>query len=469
MKQANILVLDLNSATILSETLCQILSAQCEMRVHLHQAHGEDACIAGKDEILSGVIVRCRPDLCFLVTSPGSFKQSCAVFRSLKRAIATVPVIAVTNATGSDGILELLKLGVADFITLPLKPFDIYPRVWRLLQNSPDEEPLTRTLKEKLGLKQLVGESPVFLQQIKKISIVAKTDAAILVLGETGTGKELCARAIHYLSPRAGLPFVPVNCGAIPPELAENELFGHEAGAFTGASAARPGLIREAHGGTLLLDEIDSLPLLTQAKLLRFLQEKEFRPLGSTKTMHADVRVIAASNNNLEGLVRCGKLRQDLYYRLNVVHLLLPALRERPEDILLLAKYFAAKYAEAFDKPVPVFSLEAQQLLLCYDWPGNVRELEHVVERAVIFAEGETIRGSDLTLPRGGADEGRESFQEMKAKAVAQFEKSFIQGLLLANQGNITRAAQAAKKNRRAFFELMRKHQIDARQIRLGH
>jgi transcriptional regulator with PAS, ATPase and Fis domain len=323
-------------------------------------------------------------------------------------------------------------------------------------------------LKETLGLKQLVGHSASFLEQIKKISVVAKTDATVLILGETGTGKELCARAVHYLSHRAGLPFVPVNCGAIPQDLVENELFGHEAGAFTGASGAKPGLIREAQGGTLFLDEIDCLPLQTQAKLLRFLQEREYRPLGSSKTVSADVRVLAASNSDLSERVRAGKLRQDLFYRLNVIPVVLPALRDRPQDILLLANHFAAKYADAFGKPVPAFSLDAQQLLLCYPWPGNVRELEHTVERAVIFGE-DTIRGCDLSLPRERADGRPESFRQMKARAVAQFEKACIQALLLAHEGNITRAAKAAQKNRRAFFELIRKHRIDARRLRSDH
>jgi DNA-binding NtrC family response regulator len=465
--QTSVFIIDLTSASSLSEALSRILESSGQMRLSVRRwelggVNGE----AGAGGDLSDAIARYRPDLCFIVLSPALLKQARLLFQRLNGSLNGIPAIAVTDAGEPDEMLELLKLGVADFITLPLKPFDIYPRVWRLLQNAQREDPLTATLRDRLSLRQLVGQSPAFLAQINKISVVAKTDASVLILGETGTGKELCARAIHYLSPRARLPFVPVNCGAIPQELVENELFGHEAGAFTGAATAKPGLIREAQGGTLLLDEVDSLPLQTQAKLLRFLQEKEYRPLGSTKTLQADVRVIAASNNNLEERVRSGKLRQDLYYRLSVIPFTLPPLRERPEDILLLANHFAAKYAETFDKPVPIFSPDAQQLLLCYDWPGNVRELEHVVERAVIFTAQPTIHSCDLTLPHREGHGHQESFQEMKARAVAQFEKACIQGLLLAHQGNITKAAQAAQKNRRAFFELMRKHRIDARGLR---
>jgi two-component system, NtrC family, response regulator GlrR len=317
VSQTSVLILDLALVNSLSETLRGILESSGRMNVSLHcqervGPNGKADCHSD----LADAITRRLPDLCFLVFSSELLKQTTPLYHKLKVSLNGIPTIAVTDAGESDEILELLKLGVADFITLPLRPFDIYPRVWRLLQDAQREDHLKRTLKERLGLKQLVGESPAFLEQIEKISIVAKTNASVLILGETGTGKELCARAIHYLSPRARFPFVPVNCSAIPHELVENELFGHEPCAFTGAATAKSGLIREAHGGTLLLDEIDSLPLQTQAKLLRFLQEKEYRPLGSTKTAHADVRVIAASNCDLEERVCLGKLRQDLYYRL---------------------------------------------------------------------------------------------------------------------------------------------------------
>jgi DNA-binding NtrC family response regulator len=437
------------------------------MKVFRHQGGRElaDGQANGDGDVYSA-IERCHPDLLFLVFSPALLKQASAYFLRLKETLRALPTIVVTEAGEPQEMLELLKLGVSDFITLPLTAFDIYPRVWRLLQSSQKKDSLSQKLKESLGLKQLVGESPAFLEQIKKISIVAETDANILILGETGTGKELCARAIHYLSHRARSAFVPVNCGAVPAELVENELFGHKPGAFTSATTARLGLISEAEGGTLLLDEIDSLPLQAQVKLLRFLQEKEYRPLGSTKTARADVRIIAASNSELVERVRSGKLRQDLYYRLNAIPIELPPLRERPEDILLLANHFSAKYAEAFDKPIPTFSSDAQQMLLCYDWPGNIRELEHVVERAVIFAQQQILSSCDLTLPHKESIARQESFRDMKAKVVAQFEKNWIRGLLLAHQGNITRAAQAAKKNRRAFFELMRKYNIDAHSLR---
>ncbi len=335
-------------------------------------------------------------------------------------------------------------------------------RVLRLRQHPAEEEALPQPSEEKPGLPQLLGESPPFLAEIRKIPLLAQCDVHVLISGETGTGKELCARAIHYLSPRAGRPFIAVNCGAIPVELVENELFGHERGAFTDASTAQGGLIHEAEGGTLFLDEIACLPLLAQVKLLRFLQDKEYRRLGSTKTQQGDVRVVAAMNIDLEEAVREGKLRQDLYYRLNIIPLVLPPLRERREDIPLLARYFLAKYAAQLNKDVTDCSPDVMQLLVLYEWPGNVRELEHTIERAVVLSEQAVIHKADIILPRVAAAAHQDSFQEAKAKVIAQFERTYIQGLLLAHQGNITKAARAAQKNRRAFWQLMRKHLLDA-------
>ena len=339
---------------------------------------------------------------------------------------------------------------------------------WRLLKQKRQGDTLTQRLKEKLGLKQLVGESPLFLAVLKKIPVVANCDATVLMSGETGTGKELCARAIHYLSPRASKPFIPVNCGAIPTELVENELFGHMRGAFTSASSSQPGLIHGAHGSTLFLDDIDCLPLSAQVKLLRFLQEKEYRQLGSTKMCHADVRVISATNLDLEEALRQGKLRQDLYYRLSVIPLMLPPLRNRPEDIQLLARHFLEKYATEFNKQVTGFASDAMQMLMLYDWPGNVRELEHLIERGVLFSDQTVIGGADIVLPRQKSTQCQESFKEAKAKVIAQFERTYIQGLLRAYQGNITKAAQAAQKNRRAFWQLIRKHRIDVQGFKPG-
>jgi two-component system response regulator GlrR len=337
-----------------------------------------------------------------------------------------------------------------------------------LLEFEGQEQKTTQALTEKLGLQQLIGQSEVFIAETGKIPLIAKSDISVLISGETGTGKEMVGRAIHYLSPRAGKAFVPVNCGAIPVELLENELFGHERGAFTGASGARDGLIQEAEKGTLFLDEVDCLPPLAQVKLLRFLQSKEFRPLGSTKVITGDVRIVAASNANLEQAVAAGTLRRDLYYRLNVVPIVLPPLRERSTDILLLARHFLAEYAGKLNSPAEDFSPEAERALLLYGWPGNVRELEHVIERVVVLCTQKTIQKEHITLSGQNSDLAQLSFSEMKARVVSQFETNYLQSLLLAYKGNISQAAQAAQKERRTFWELIRKHKIDVQKFKVA-
>jgi DNA-binding NtrC family response regulator len=276
------------------------------------------------------------------------------------------------------------------------------------------------------------------------------------------------ARAIHQVGPRADHPFVPVNCGAIPSELVENELFGHDAGAFTGAVTTVRGLIHDAEGGTLFLDEVDSLPLQAQVKFLRFLQDQEYRPLGARKTQQANIRVIAASNADLDGVVRSGRFRADLYYRLNILPLKLPALRERGEDIPILARRFVAEYASGASTPVKGLSRGALEKLLAYDWPGNIRELRNVMERALVLSEQPMITGEDIWLPGPASPAEEISFKAFKAHMVAQFESAYVRRLLAANDGNISKAARAAKKDRRAFWQLMRKHKIAAAANRDG-
>lgn len=321
-------------------------------------------------------------------------------------------------------------------------------------------------------LARLVGRNALFMQQVQRVTVLAPCNAGVLVQGETGTGKELFAQALHYLSPRAGHPFVAVNCGALPAELVESELFGHTRGAFTHAHEAQKGLVAQAQGGSLFLDEVDSLPLLAQVKLLRFLQDKEYRPVGSAREHTADVRLIAASNTDLWAAVQRGAFRADLFYRLNVLTLSLPALRQRPEDLLLLAQHFIEHYAREFQRPVCGLSAAAAAAICAHHWPGNVRELQHAIERGVLLAPGDEVLGADLCLAGAArvatTDDGHdgESFQHAKSRMVDEFERHYLEHLLLRYQGNITRAAGAACKNRRAFFELMKKHQIDSARFR---
>ena len=468
MKEAKIFLLDLNPSSGLGSTLGEILESFPNLGVQLKHESSIESKSPLRDGELCSVISRSNSDLIFMVLSPSHLEQGRALFQSISRERLELPIVVIPEACKPDDMFSLLKLGVADFITPPLKAIDILPRLWRLLEHKQKARTLTHKLKEKLGFKQMVGESPIFLEETKKIPIVARCDASVLISGETGTGKEMCARAIHYLSPRANKPFIPFNCGAIPTDLMENELFGHVQGAFTGASTPQPGLIHEADAGTLFLDDVDCLPLTSQAKLLRFLQEKEYRQLGSAELCQADVRVIAATNTDLEAAVEEGRLRHDLYYRLNVIPISLPTLRDRREDIPLLARYFLNKYATEFDKQFTGFASGALQALMLYDWPGNVRELEHVVERAVLFSEQTEIREIDIMLPQQKAPACKASLKEAKDNVINEFERDYIEKLLIAYQGNITKAAQGAQKNRRAFWQLIRKHHIDVQTFKPG-
>src|SRR2546423_1413902 len=310
MSNAKILLLDLG----LNERLCAGLRAILEPSFELlSEGVAADAPSPPADE-LSARVASLRPDVIFVLLSEEMLRRSGEVLRPLAPLIARTPCIVAVEKGGPDETFELLRSGAADFITAPLKEVEVLPRVWRLLEQTRRAEVLPRGLKQRLGLQNIIGQSPAFLAEIGKVPLVARCDACVLISGETGTGKEVYARAVHYLSPREHKPFIPVNCGAIPLELIENELFGHERGAFTGASAAQPGLLREAEGGTLFLDEIDCLPLLAQIKLLRLIQEKEYRPLGSPKTVHADVRVIGASNVDFEQAVTAGGERAERHH-----------------------------------------------------------------------------------------------------------------------------------------------------------
>jgi two-component system, NtrC family, response regulator GlrR len=385
-------------------------------------------------------------------------------FASIQGAFPHRPVLVTTMHPEAFDVLQALEMGASDFLLPPLRRSELLPRLMRQARVTCRGDALVQKLKEDIGLKQIIGESPAFLEKVRCVPRFARCDAAVLISGESGTGKEVFARAIHYLSPRADRPFVPVNCGALPENLVESEIFGHKRGAFTGAAADQAGLIREAEGGTLFLDEIDCLTSQAQVKLLRFLQDGEYRSVGSQQILHANIRVVAAANADFCYMVREGKFREDLFYRLNVLSLTLPPLRERRGDILLLTHDFFEKQAAITDGRPKKLSLAALNLLLSHSWPGNVRELQNVLMRAIVLSDRDSIEPSDLDLPHSLAAEGQ-SFQAMKSRAVQRFEHDFLTTVLHAYEGNITRAAFAVKKNRRAFWQLLRKHGLlaDAR------
>ena len=321
----------------------------------------------------------------------------------------------------------------------------------------------------------LIGTSRCFLQVKSRIPLLAKSKSTVLISGETGTGKELFARALHYSSERKGKPFVPVNCAALPDHLIENELFGHSKGAFTGALVEKHGLFHEADGGTLFLDEINSLNMAAQSKLLRVLQDQEFRPLGSTKSRAVDVKIVAATNTDLRYLVETRQFREDLFYRLNVLSVVLPPLRDRQADIPALATHFVKRAAEEFERGSMQLSPDAITKLVNYAWPGNIRELQGVLQRAVALAVGDVLRASDLdvsdqesagpatTMVPDIAVTEASGFQEMKTKVIDEFERAYLWQILSAHQGNISQAARVAKKERRAFQRLLHKHGLDRR------
>lgn len=398
-------------------------------------------------------------DLLFLIPPDTIGDRERELISSICTNSLRTPVIAVIEDPEMKKMLELFRLGVADFITLPLKTADVMARVWRLTALAGKKKILVHPSRLSPGLHRIIGESPAFVSELQKISFIADYESSVLITGETGTGKEIFARAIHDLGRRADKPFTAINCGALPAELLENELFGHARGAFTSAATSEKGMIHETDGGTLFLDEIDSLALAAQVKLLRFLQEKEYRQLGSAKTIRADVRIVAATNIDLEQAVEESRFRRDLYYRLNIIPLRLPPLRERREDIPLLARHFIAQYSKRFGKPIPDIAPEAMTKLLACDWPGNVRQLQNIIERAMIFSPQKHLMPDDIHLPKTKVDP-EESFQRAKARVIDDFEKSYILRLLALNGGNISQAARTAGKNRRVFWELMRKHDI---------
>lgn len=330
-------------------------------------------------------------------------------------------------------------------------------------------------LSKAQALAKLIGDAPSFLRTIEQIPAVAGSGATVLISGETGTGKELVAHAIHYLSSRAEFPFVAVNCGSLSDTLLEDELFGHERGAFTSADSRREGLIAQAENGTLFLDEVDTLACKAQIDLLRVLQDRRYRAIGSSREREAHVRIVAATNVPLDELLSSGAFRTDLYYRLCVFSLTLPPLRERKGDIPALASHFLAKHTPAA-KPGMEFAMSALQALQSWAWPGNVRELENAVLRGIHLSHGNVIHATDLGLancvgmsdpPTDMADTSLQSFRAMKRATIEVFERNYLTKLMSAHRGNVSEAARASGKERRELGKLLKKHQLDAKSFRV--
>ena len=391
-----------------------------------------------------------------------------SVLSGAKQVDNETPVIMMTAYGTIEDAVQAMKLGAYDFITKPFDTEHLCVLVNRALENRRMVEE-NSLLREQLladhGVANIIGKSEKMIELCNLVQKVAKSDASVLLQGESGTGKELFARAIHQLSNRQQRPYIAINCAAIPSELLENELFGSEKGAFTGAHARKMGKFEIASTGTIFLDEIGDMDISLQAKLLRVLQQKNFERLGGTKTVDVDVRIIAASNMDLNQLIKEKRFREDLFYRLSVFPLVIPPLRERTDDIQAIGEYFIEKYCRELKKPVKQLSKEASDLLAKYHWPGNVRELENTIERAVILAEGKKIgpehlavrlqRTEDIQL-RDGA-----GLKEIGAHAQAMAEKSTILRVLRQVRGNKRKAAQVLKIDYTTLFDKIKKYEIE--------
>lgn len=366
----------------------------------------------------------------------------------LARLRPEAPVIIITGHASIEDAVRSIKAGVYDYLQKPLHADQVLLTVGQAMERKSlleENRYLKEALNQRYGFDTILTKNKAMLQIFATIRKVADTKATVLIVGESGTGKELVAKAIHYNSQRRNARFVPINCGGIPETLLESELFGYMKGAFTGAAGNKPGLFKIADGGTLFLDEIPSMPASLQVKLLRVLQEGSYYPLGGVSPAEVDVRVVAASNRNLEEAVREGSFREDLFYRLNVIQLCLPPLRERREDISNLAQHFLEKFSREHGKEVKGFEPAAMEFLLRYHWPGNVRELENVIEHGVAVSAGPLLKVSDFPQrrPTVSANAGEHSHLPLH-QARDLFEKKYIESLLEITGGNITQAAKMA-------------------------
>lgn len=429
--------------------------------------NGQDALVIFEQE---------RPDIVLMDIRMPTMNGLEALQRMREKWLDT-PIILMTAYAAVETAVEALRLGAFDYVIKPFELDELKLLINRALQlrNMKQEiNILHRELSDSYHCDKILTNNPKMMELCRTIAKVAQSHANVLVTGESGTGKELIAKAIHYNSPRSKQPFIKVNCGALPESLLESELFDHEKGAFTGAQMQRQGLFERAHQGTLLLDEIGEMPLNLQVKLLRVLQEQEFERVGGSQTIKIDVRIVAATNRDLSDMIEQGEFRRDLYYRLNVMHLYSLPLRERPEDILLLARYFLQKFSAENNKDIIGFDVSAIRMLENYPWLGNVRELANAVEHAVIMSTGYMIFVDDLPIgfkqemiQDAAVVENSPKLAErldkpMKLKeSLKQYEKEIIERALAIYQGNRIDTAKALGISRRALMYKLQEYSIN--------
>lgn len=390
----------------------------------------------------------------------------------------SVPTIVLMTAYGTiDLAIEALKQGAYDFLTKPLDEDRLVHTLQKALERQKLLEKtwlLEKELHQRQGLSHtFIGSSPTLKKALDTIAIAAKTDVPVLITGESGTGKELAAKALHNWSNRSAHEFIAINCAAMPAELLESELFGHKKGAFTHAIADKKGLFEMADKGTLFLDEIGDMPIALQAKLLRVLQEGEIRPIGENRTKKVNVRIIAATNKPIKTMVEREEFRQDLFFRLNVIEVRMPALREMPEDIPILAQHFLQQFLKEIGRPTKVFSKQALLQLAAWHWPGNVRELQNVVKRAAILSSGDTILSDDLQIPAKRGCAGGDlnglldmNYHEAKETVMRTFTTQYLTHLLRTTNCNITLAAKRCGLERQSLQQLIRRYGIKVDEIK---
>lgn len=388
------------------------------------------------------------------------------VLKAAKESSPLLPVIVMTAFGSIELAVKAVKEGAYDFVTKPFDPDHLLLIIKRAMDEKLVQKEnlvLKKEFSRFLKFPEIVGASKLWQGVMEEVKKVAPLKTTVLILGESGTGKELVAREIHYLSPRAKELFVALNCAAVPPDLIENELFGHEKGAFTGAHEIKPGRFELANRGTIFLDEIGDMAMPLQSKLLRALQENEFERVGGSKTIKADLRVIAASNKNLEKEVAAGRFRDDLFYRLNVFPIIIPPLRERKEDIIPIAEYFISLFSKEMNKEPAALSPEAKETLLSCEWKGNVRELKNVIERAVILCDGKILQPEHFNLSRLSPENKTVSdapLHDVAASAAKSAEKLRIENVLRQTNGNKSRAAEILKVSYKTLLTKIKEYGI---------
>lgn len=390
------------------------------------------------------------------------------LLHALKEELPDCPLIFLTGKGTVDAAVEAIRQGAYDFIEKPIDAARLRTCITRALERKEtmrEVQGLRRRLKQ-LGPAECIGQSNAIRRVFDLVEKVAPAKAAVAIMGESGTGKEMVARSIHGLSPRREKPFIAVNCASIPATLIESEMFGHERGAFTGADQRRPGVFELAHGGTLFLDEVGEIPYELQAKLLRVLEEGRLRRLGAKAEIEVDVRVLCATNRDLKVETKHGRFREDLFFRLNVFQIALPPLRERKEDVPLLAQYFVEKFSNDSSKRVAGIHPEALEILRAYEWPGNIRELRNAVERAVILCDGELIAPEHLPPDMAGRDPERASFRLPYGLTLDIVEKEYILGSLQRNNNNKARTAEILGVSEKTLYNKLNRYSAEQRAAR---